>query len=187
MGEQPPVLGHDMVPDTAIAAPVDSEDGNDEDESELPAEQAAAGSDDNEANHRRRRRGRRGGRRRHHGDRDDQGNPLPGANADNRRSPQPRNIEHEQNLATVPVQHDIGDDAVPMPTDEPHGRVPAANVIEPNYFRPSEAAQLSDTSVGPRSQPQQVAVEPAPATEPTDVAPAGPPRRGWWQRLTTRE
>jgi ribonuclease E len=186
MGEQPPVLGHDMVPEAAIAASADNEDGSDDDDAELTPEQAAVGGEESEANRRRRRRGRRGGRRRRHGDRDAQGNPLPGADGDIRHPPQPRDFDHDRNLDARPVQHDNRDPVDPMPTDERHDQAPAASAPELNYYRPAEIAQPAENAIEHRSQPD-VAVEPSPAAETVDAAPSGPPRRGWWQRLTTRE
>ncbi len=203
MGDQPPVHGHDMVPEANVAhaAPeIDGDDGEegDEDAGDTPGQAAAPGSEE-EANRRRRRRGRRGGRRRRHGDRDG----SPGNGADRAREPHQRDGEHGSNLESSPAfvaeQHDAFDANRPMAASEPATASYTARDSDPEPHRHDErhhdvappAAPRHDTPrhETPAEQPSAVLAEPVAPKPHVEEEPtqSGPPRRGWWQRLTTRE
>ena len=187
MGDQPPVYGHDMVPEQLAVAESeidDTEEGVSEGEALATGEQG--GSAESEANRRRRRRGRRGGRRRRHGERDGQpgngaehGHDAPGAEsrrpdadyerADHAPSHQPDNRPHEY-AVNEPVR--------PLADRSP---VQASERHQPDVATPDSIPAAPSPTPAVTSAP----VEDRDAVE-EEATPSGPPRRGWWQRLTTR-
>jgi ribonuclease E len=180
------------APSQATAGTAESEADQSEEEGE--AERSAA--DGKPARDGlRRRRGRRGGRRRRgaRGEVDGEARPVTeGDTAGN----------DETAVAAAAATHEAGADrheamsflepqpmaateaepmAEPEPVAEPLPEPEAASTAEPGPEpEPAAAPNGGDTTVAP---------EPEPASEPSPPAagePKGPPRRGWWQRMTAQ-
>ncbi len=162
--------------------------GNDEDEessaeSEDEAQESVAADAESselgpDGQPRRRRRGRRGGRRRRQGERHDEERP----------ESEVENGHAELDQAALPSSEQTHDASA---TDgEATASDSQANGNEPVY-----AAERAEEPVSTvlQSEPEEqaeetgavepVAVEPVMAPAPAE--PEGPPRRGWWQRLTS--
>jgi ribonuclease E len=224
MGDQPAVLGHDMVPEAAAGELPAAEDidGEDDDSADASTENGAAAPDgsaeDSELNRRRRRRGRRGGRRRRHTDRDgddanrpdsDHGDGIPALAgetptegddhaADERpRSDQDRSDQAETGRIepdhSVPVQAALFEtepasvNGEPLSDTEAEPAMPVDPVSQPAApSLPEPAVRTADKNTDDDTPPLPVTSGATPEAIEAET-PAGPPRRGWWQRLTTRE
>ncbi len=196
MGDQPNVLGHDMVPEAnAGDMPATEEFEGDEDESTDATDVAADGAtaEDGEPNRRRRRRGRRGGRRRRHGEREGgerEGGDREGGDLDHaapNHDEAPKSIDDHDPAhahATREADHSVGSD---QQAHQP--AVPAEEMPRTAHNQPAPASEPVHAASVLNAQ-ATTADEPTTPSEPAVEAnetPAGPPRRGWWQRLTTRE
>ena len=134
---------------------------------------------------RRRRRGRRGGRRRRQGDRPeggDRGDSQPAAmdTEDGAAASAPQQ-EVEKNghwqgdaVSTTGILQESPADPAPSIEAEPHVNGSSASDSEDQ-----DVVQKSDAPAAPAAADEA----PLPATTPAE--PDGPPRRGWWQRLTS--
>ncbi|MGE0152559.1 MAG: Rne/Rng family ribonuclease [Reyranellaceae bacterium] len=147
--------GEDEEQDETVASPEDGE-----------RDEADAAGDDGQ--NRRRRRGRRGGRRRRHGERGNDEQPEPLATAAENAEEQPAQNDAWQPLA------EAREPVAALPAEvEP---AIASDSIAAEPPRPT-AAEGSAAAATPTEEPES---EPEP-----EAVPAGPPRRGWWQRLTS--
>jgi ribonuclease E len=202
--------GEDRAEDDA-APRSDAEAGEDDDEDEQDAAPtpAAGGEDDDGSGHKRRRRGRRGGRRRR-GRGEDSAESESGAREqaaegdgddgdegeEEVRRPAPRSSSSRQAVWT-------DDDGIPDTTPREDDPRPTArrrkdplNEIEDDLDvdlaeEPAKAARREEPARQEKPAPQEPATvaeaeapaEPEAAPEPEPEQPAGPPRRGWWNKI----
>jgi len=164
------------------------------------------GRDGEDGSRRRRRRGRRGGRRRHGEGGVYEGGAPEGApqsgqpQDDQQRQPAPR-------PAIIGPGHDLPDESPfrPAPRADAPTRVqgpgddhdwpwnkrnerfpeetPAAPMTPPSPF-PATPDPVPRNEAPAAAAPAPVPVEQAPAAAPPAEEPKGPPRKGWWKRLT---
>jgi ribonuclease E len=149
------------------------------------------GEGEDEGERRRRRRGRRGGRRRRRGWEEARPGEQPAAEPretpwaaePEMREPRPQRMETPADWTPYPL---IADEEPPMA--EPSPAEPAAREVPAHAGNGggAERDRLSSDIGAPAGEPR-IAVPPTPvASQPemtTELAPRGPKRKGWWQRI----
>jgi ribonuclease E len=158
----------------------DGAEGDDESEEASPGEASAEGEPNGAGQgegRRRRRRGRRGGRRnRERGE----------ERGEDRGERAPRPVE-AQNQETADESLDVAfDDSPANPVEAPaEARAPAWQATEPEsvsapvFQAPASPPSLAATPIETMASPPEKF---APQAQAEPEKPAGPPRKGWWQR-----
>ncbi|MGD9982424.1 MAG: Rne/Rng family ribonuclease [Hyphomonadaceae bacterium] len=151
----------------------EDDDAGTEPEDEAP-ENAAADAESSELGPdglpRRRRRGRRGGRRRRQGERPD---------ADRLES-EVDNGHAETDQAALPSPEQSNG----LVEEVAAGDSPSNGGEQPHAVDETEAPRRTAHQSEPAEQAQETVTN-GPAMPPAPAEPEGPPRRGWWQRLTS--
>jgi ribonuclease E len=133
-----------------------------------PAGDQAASDGDGSRRRRRRRRGRRGGNRFENGERPPQTEETPGG------------PEASQPVAAyVPDRFSLPDEIDTTPRDDARANaasMPSWSLSEPDEIDTTPTDAPKPVTAEPVAEPEVVAAEPAPQV------PAGPPKKGWWQR-----
>jgi ribonuclease E len=151
----------DAAPDADSAGESEEEDQDEAAASANDAEGEDGKSAGDDGENRRRRRGRRGGRRRRHGEQ--RGNGEQRDHADVSASGDGESARSDR--------QDIASDDAPT-APQPDATIAETPVVEAGE---DSAAELPHAEAAP--EPQLEAL-------PEHAEPAGPPRKGWWQRLT---